>query len=126
MATILICEDDAAIRQLLCDLCDELGHTPIPTSTGADCIMQGTSQRPSIIFVDIGLPGAINGFDVCRSLRQNAGTKESYIVIVTGRHGEAAIQSAKEAGANAFLRKPFKQSELHEVIARGLKAMTKE
>ena len=48
-------------------------------------------------------------------------TKESYIVILTGRQGDSAISSAKEAGANAFLRKPFKNSEFTEVVNRGMK-----
>ena len=126
MATILICEDDEAIRQLLCDVCGDLGHTPIPTSTGAECIIQGMSQKPTIVFIDIGLPGSVNGFEVCRKLRESPGTKDSYLVILTGRRGDHAIQSAKEAGANAFLRKPFRSSEIEEVITRGLKATKKE
>ena len=122
MAKILICEDDKAIRQLLCDLANNLNHVPIPTQSGAEAIMLGAMQKPEIAFIDIGLPGSIDGYEVCRKLRSAEKTKDAYIIILTGRQGNAAVSSAKEAGANAFLRKPFKNSEFAEVVKRGMKA----
>lgn len=111
MATILIVEDDPAIREMLgfALLRDgyefhEAGDTGQARQLMADAI-------PDLILLDWMLPGQ-SGFDFSRSLRRDARYRHIPVIMLTARDEEADKVAALEAGADDYVSKPFAVAEL--------------
>jgi ribonuclease P protein subunit RPR2 len=71
---------------------------------------------PDVIVLDIGMPG-VDGLTFCRKLKLDPETRDIPVVILTGADGDADA-TAQEAGADAFLRKPFSPLELLSIVER--------
>jgi ribonuclease P protein subunit RPR2 len=71
---------------------------------------------PDVIVLDIGMPG-MDGLTLCRNLKLDPATREIPIVILSGADGDADAV-AQEAGADAFLRKPFSPLDLLSIVER--------
>lgn len=109
--TIVIAEDDAAIRELLQHHLESAGFTALPVSDGPAALRAGRSSV-DLIILDIGLPG-IDGFDVARALRREG--KEVPIIFLTARTDEVDRVIGFELGADDYVVKPF---SVREVVAR--------
>ena len=118
MATILICEDDPPIAELLADICTDAGHSPVVTRTGTECIQRALDLKPPLIFIDVSLLGGITGYRVCKQLRENKSTGSAYIAIATARTGDEVEKLAKAAGANEVINKPFSPKAIAEIVKR--------
>ena len=87
---------------------------------GREALAKAISQHPDIIVTETRLPG-INGFDLCRLLRQDATTSAIPIVFVTGDAFDSDIKRAEAAGADAVLVKPCLPEHLAGEIRRLLR-----
>jgi cyclic di-GMP phosphodiesterase len=74
------------------------------------------TEPPDVIVLDIGMPG-MDGLTFCRNLKLDRATRDIPIVILSGAGGDADA-TAQEAGADAFLRKPFSPLELLSIVER--------
>jgi diguanylate cyclase (GGDEF)-like protein/PAS domain S-box-containing protein len=111
---ILIVDDDVA----LCDIVEQVISHFLPESViikthfGLEGLKLAEFQSPDVIILDVNLPD-IDGFEVCRRLRENPATQSIAILIVTGLNQSRDIKiELLELGADAFLNKPFDDSEL--------------
>ncbi len=88
----------------------------IHSLTGEDGIEKANEEKPELILLDILMPG-LNGFDVCKILKGSNRTKHIPILMVSAL-GQDALERTKglDAGADAFISKPFNQSELRARI----------
>ncbi|MGB7441099.1 MAG: response regulator [Coleofasciculaceae cyanobacterium] len=75
--------------------------------------------KPDLILLDVGMP-TMNGYELCRMLRNHPSFQKTPIVMVTGNKGTLSKAKAKKVGASAYLTKPFTQSDLQEIVARYL------
>ncbi|MEO0456612.1 MAG: response regulator [Cyanobacteria bacterium P01_A01_bin.114] len=82
-------------------------------------ISQIKKISPDIIFLDIGMP-KVNGYELCRMLRNHPSTKNIPIVIITGNQGVLNKSKAKSVGASDYITKPFTRSDLLEVVTKYL------
>jgi len=82
------------------------GFRPIIAASGEEGLAEAFTQLPSLILLDLILPG-MDGFDVCRRLRQEEATRAVPVMIVSGRNSEADIIAGLELGADDYLTKPF-------------------
>jgi excisionase family DNA binding protein len=109
---ILVVDDEPAIIELYVDLLSRDGRFEVKTAaTGYDAGLLTESFRPSLIILDYMLPD-INGNIDCQRILENeeyAGTK---ILCVSGVVNDDEIRSLMDAGASAFLKKPFDVREL--------------
>jgi DNA-binding response OmpR family regulator len=105
---ILLVEDDEAIASGLARVLESQGHAVTRLGRGGPALAAAT---PSIglVILDLGLPD-MDGIDVCRKLR--AARPELAILILTARHQELDVVSGLDAGADDYLVKPFRLSEL--------------
>src|SRR5437879_6428912 len=109
---ILLIEDDADLaRGLEINLRAE-GYSIVKAATGEQGIRLAFQQNPNLVILDVMLPG-INGFDVCRDLRQKG--FEAPIILLTAKAEEIDRVVGLELGADDYVAKPF---SLRELLAR--------
>jgi two-component system catabolic regulation response regulator CreB len=109
--SILIVEDEVAIADNIAYALRTEGFIPHHVSLGQqalDMLRSGVGDRPELIVLDIGLPD-INGFEVCRQLRQFS---DLPIVFLTARSDEIDRVVGLEIGADDYILKPFSPREL--------------
>ncbi len=111
---ILIVDDEVHIRllieQTLEDL-EEQGVEILTAENGEEAIRMILEEKPQIVFLDVMIP-KINGFDVCRTIKQEKCLEGVYIVLLTAKGQEYDRQMGMEAGADAYITKPFNPDEL--------------
>ena len=118
-STILIIEDDSAVRSALQAWLTKVGYDVVSASDGASALKVAQQRWPHLIVVDLGLPGG-DGFMVIERIRRVARLRGVPIVVLTGRSSEENRERAKKAGAVAFLSKPPDSEELLRVIAEAM------
>ena len=116
--TILYVEDNELNRKIVRDLLRRTAYRLIEASDGEAGVSAALEQRPDLILMDIQLP-KISGFEATRRLRAEAATRETPIIAITSFALSGDEQRAKEAGASAYLAKPFSPFALLGMI-RGL------
>ncbi|CAN5567444.1 response regulator transcription factor [soil metagenome] len=107
-AEILVVDDDRAIAEGLLRVLRSQGHETAKLDRGSG-VVQATGETTRLVILDLGLPD-IDGIDVCRKLLQ--ARPEVAILILSARDQELDIVSGLDAGADDYLVKPFKLSEL--------------
>ncbi len=108
---ILIVDDDPDMVQLLQLALAEEGYSVRSASTGPEALLKARRSPPDLVVLDLLLPG-INGFSVCEQLRRNSDTASVLVLMITVLPGEFPRLVGAEAGANAYLNKPFRVEEL--------------
>lgn len=110
-ATILIVDDEPAIRGLLEEVLRLQGYRVFTASDGRAALEEFTRRQPDLVLLDVVMP-VLNGFEVCRRLKENPETRLTPIVMVTALSASGDRVRGIEAGADDFLNKPFDRSEL--------------
>ncbi len=111
MDSVLVVDDDLAIRELMTEL---LAAEDLHVSTAADgraCLRQLEYERPDLVLLDVGMP-LVNGFEVCRQLKNDAETRLIPVILLTGLSAMRDRIEGLKAGADDFLSKPVDRSEL--------------
>ena len=108
---ILAVDDQPSNLTLVTQMLEAEGHVVRTASTGLTALEAIDRQPPDLILLDVGLPD-INGFEVCRRLKQNPLTRLIPVVIVTGMNSREHRIEGITAGADDFLGKPFDSGEL--------------
>ena len=114
VATVLIVEDEDAVRQALERGLAHAGYRTIGVAAAADAVKIATFD---LVLVDLGLPDG-DGVEVCGEIR--ARHPERPIIVVTGRHDELAVVDALDAGADDYVTKPVSLAVLSARIRRHL------
>lgn len=121
--TILIIEDDAAIRKILTISLESAGYKVVPSDNGKEGARLAASVQPELILLDLGLPD-IDGKEVIDSVRE---WSQVPIIICSVRNADEDIIQAFERGADDYVTKPFNPDVLLARIHANLrKAATQE
>jgi DNA-binding response OmpR family regulator len=107
--TIVVVEDDPHIADLIDLYLRRDGHRVIQVSQGDAGLDAVARERPRLVILDVGLPGTIDGFEVCRRLRSTSAVP---VIILTARHEEIDRVLGFELGADDYVTKPFSPREL--------------
>ncbi|GAB3582793.1 response regulator transcription factor [Calidifontibacter terrae] len=108
MALVAVCEDDAAVRDVLKRALEHDGHEVVLAAT-ADQLLSRLAPAPQLFLLDIGLPDA-DGRDVCLALRARG--VDAPVLMLTALDGLHHKVGGFEAGADDYLTKPFDLPEL--------------
>ena len=107
---ILVVDDVARNIRLLQAVLEPAGYEVVPAATGEEALALVAEQPPDLVLLDIRMPG-MDGYEVCRRLRDDEATAYLPIVMVTSAEGEERVR-ALEARADDFVTKPFANDEL--------------
>ena len=113
---VFVVEDDAGVRTLIDEVLRAEGLDVQTADDGWHALGWIVQQRPSLVVLDMSLP-TLDGTDVAYGLR-TAHEADIPILLVTG--DPRAAERAKEIGAFAYLRKPFRVDELVAAVRHGL------
>jgi DNA-binding response OmpR family regulator len=112
---LLIAEDDPLLIPLLKATFRNSGLRVLTAGTGTQALDLARAERPDLVLLDVGLP-EINGYEVCRALKTDPKTSVIRVVMLTARAGLADQRLAAEAGADAYLTKPFSPAVLLDAV----------
>jgi two-component system cell cycle response regulator DivK len=115
--TILYVEDNELNRRLVRDLLKRTTYQLIEAHDGEAGIAAALAEGPDLILMDIQLP-KVSGLDAMRRLRAEAVTAATPIIALTSFALSGDDRKAKEAGANAYLAKPYSPFALLELIRK--------
>jgi putative two-component system response regulator len=110
-ATILVADDEAAVRGMLRRGLEGAGYRVIEAETGSRAVTLGEEERPDLFILDISMPGA-DGVEICRSIKDDPATHLTPVIHVTGQTDRDDRLRALEAGSDEFVTKPFDLEEL--------------
>lgn len=106
---ILVVEDEASIRKFITINLERSGFSVYEADTGEKALELASACQPSVMVLDIMLPG-IDGFDVCKRIRRDM--PEMVIVMLTARAQDVDKITGLELGADDYMVKPFNPREL--------------
>ena len=115
--TILYIEDNETNRKIVRHLLRRTSYRLIEAHDGEAGVAAAIEERPDLILMDIQLP-KISGLDATRRLRADPATADTPIVAITSFALSGDEQRAKEAGATAYLAKPYSPMALLGLIRR--------
>ncbi len=108
---VLVVDDDMVSRHVLGQALKNAKLDHLSVGSGAEALAQIERVRPSIVLLDLVMP-APDGYQILRILRARSETRDLPVVVLTALDGDDEIAKAFEAGADDFVRKPFKPVEL--------------
>lgn len=111
MPKVLIIDDDPQLRSLLTKILSAKDYEVSSAKDGIEGLDSIKTSRPDLIMLDIIMPG-MNGFEVAQRLREDPSSSDIPIMVLTAFATPAARDKAMDAGADAFVTKPFKYEEV--------------
>jgi len=108
---VLVVDDDTVSRHVLGHALAGAGLAHVTASSGAEALAMIEKEHPSIVLLDLVMPPP-DGYQILRILRARAETRDLPVVVLTAIDAEDEVAKAFEAGADDFVRKPFKPVEL--------------
>jgi two-component system alkaline phosphatase synthesis response regulator PhoP len=108
---VLVVEDERDVADLIRYNLTKEGYDVVVSPTGSDALKQAREVHPDLVLLDIMVP-QLNGWEVCRRLKQDAETRRIPIIMVTGRVDEGDKVLGFELGADDYVTKPFSPREL--------------
>jgi len=117
--TILYVEDNEMNRKIVRDLLKRTTYQLVEAHDGETGVAMALEIRPGLILMDIQLP-KISGLEATRRLRAEAATANTPIIAITSFALSGDDQKAKEAGATAYLAKPYSPFDLLGLIRKFL------
>jgi CheY-like chemotaxis protein len=115
-ACVLVVDDDARVRQAIQWALEDEGLAVVTASDGREAIAVAVEQQPDVVVLDFTLP-EMNGYEVATNLR--SGRLRPLPILLITADGQAPAKAA-QAGAYAFLRKPFQIEDLVQAVRAGL------
>lgn len=117
-ATILVADDDADILRLVARRLSHRGYVILTASNGVDALAAAIEHTPDAAVLDGIMPG-LEGHEVCARMRADERTRDIPVVLLTAKAADADHREAADAGADAFMVKPFGIEDL-DLKLRGL------
>ena len=115
--TILYVEDNELNRKIVRDLLRRTSYRLIEAPDGESGMAVAREQRPDLILMDIQLP-KVSGIEATRTLRGEPATADTPIIAITSFALSGDEQRAKDAGASAYLAKPYSPFDLLTMIRK--------
>jgi CheY-like chemotaxis protein len=103
---LLIADDEPGIRRLVRVTLQSDRYEIVEAADGEEALAQARQHRPDLILLDVTMPKR-SGFDVCRILKDDPGTADIAIIMLTARAQDSDIREGEDAGSDGYFMKPF-------------------
>ncbi|SRR6266404_6470802 len=108
---VLVADDDDDILLLVTTRLRRDGFDVVAARNGEEALALAKTHRPAIAVLDIGMPG-LDGLEVLQRIRADARLSGTRVLLLTAKAQESDVRRGYDAGADAYVRKPFSPSEL--------------
>ncbi|MBC7252177.1 MAG: response regulator transcription factor [Anaerolineae bacterium] len=108
-ATILVVDDEPRLLRLVNEVLTAVGYRVVTANNGEAALDTFALEQPDLILLDIHLPHSIDGYEVCRRIREFSDVP---VIMLTAKARESDLLRGFEAGADDYLTKPFSAKEL--------------
>ena len=110
-ARILLIDDTQANREVLCALLESEGYKIFMAPDGPTALRIAERTTPDLILLDVMMPG-MNGYEVCRRLKQEDKTRETPVIFITAETDTSAVVQGFQVGGVDYIPKPFRDAEV--------------
>jgi CheY-like chemotaxis protein len=114
---VLVVDDDAVIRQLICVNLELEGFEVHTAEDGQDALDKVQAIDPAVITLDIMMP-RLDGWATAARLRNDPATAHMKVILLSARAQEADLRRGQGIGVDAYLTKPFDPDDLVEAVRR--------
>jgi len=111
LPVVLVAEDDEDILLLVATRLKRDGFDVVTARTGEEALALARERRPVVAVLDIGMPPP-DGIEVVRQIRADTELRTMQLVLLTAKAQEADVRRGFDAGADAYVRKPFSPADL--------------
>ncbi|GAA2979630.1 response regulator transcription factor [Actinokineospora diospyrosa] len=111
MKRIVVAEDDPDLRDLLVFKLGQAGYEVTAVATGQEALDQAETAAAQLFLLDVTLPD-MTGLQVCSALRAAEATRDTPVVLLTGRTQQSDIDAGRSSGASDYIFKPFSPRDL--------------
>lgn len=111
---IMVVDDEWVNRELLESYLQHFNYRVMLAHNGEEALKLAEATPPDVAVIDIRLPG-MNGYEVCRQLKQSARAKKPYVILISGLSAEEEMRTA---GADDFIDRVYLTTELAKRIER--------
>jgi two-component system phosphate regulon response regulator PhoB len=118
MKRVLIVEDQPEIRKLIRMTLEYEDFELFEAADGGAGLMMAEKARPDLMLLDVMMPGELDGFQVCRRIKDRPDLRHIKIIMLTARVQQSDLDAGNSAGADAYLTKPFSPLELIDTVSR--------
>ncbi|MEN9204962.1 MAG: response regulator [Thermostichales cyanobacterium SZTDM-1c_bins_54] len=120
MSKVLVVEDSPPQREMIAGLLRDNGIDVMTAADGEEGLAAARAQMPNLVVLDIVMP-RMNGYEVCRQLKQDPATQKIPIVMCSSKGEEFDRYWGIKNGADAYIAKPFQPQELVGTIKQLLR-----
>jgi len=107
--TVLVADDDPAVREVIARTLEHAGHRAVPAQDGSEALARFRQLAPDVVIADIRMPG-LDGIALLERIREHSPATE--VVLITGFAETATVIDALRRGVSNFLEKPIQPTEL--------------
>ncbi|MBN1582710.1 MAG: response regulator [Anaerolineae bacterium] len=122
MAKVLIVDDHETFRTLNAKILELDGHQVIMASGGRDALAIIHTEPPDIVLLDVMMPG-MDGYQVCRQIKQDPETSDIVVIMVTAIPEDANSRSF-QVGADDHISKPISPTQMRDLVQHWLAKKT--
>lgn len=115
MSTVLVVDDDPAVRQVLRAYIELEGHRVLEAADASFARQALAKEQVDLMFLDVMMPGE-SGMALCHSLKDDPECQGIKVVLLTGFDGERAWQQGLRSGADIFLVKPATRERIKVLL----------
>ncbi len=115
--TILIVDDSASLRQIVTIALKGAGYETLEASDGKDALTKLDGRKINLIISDVNMPN-LDGIGLLKAIKLNPRYKFTPVIMLTTEAGEARKKEGQEAGAKAWVVKPFQPAQMLAAVSK--------
>ena len=116
---ILVVDDNASILELEINLIKLLGYDPVSATSGLQALKVLAEEKPDLVLLDVTLPD-MDGFKICQHIKTRPASSKIPVFLVSAKKTSEDVELGEKAGANEYVSKPFKTTEIAQLISQYL------
>lgn len=115
--TIMIVDDSASIRQVVAMTLKGAGYNVLEAGDGREALTKLEGTRVNLVISDVNMPG-MDGITFVKELKNRPATKFTPVIMLTTESGDAKKSAGQQAGAKAWIVKPFQPAQMLDAVAK--------